>query len=186
MFCRKNKSLAPAGNRTAIPRSSSPKPSHYTSYTIQGPIGITWLITVTGGGESTVGIRNFNLRRSQVIKMGKIRLNQSLIYNDLRHRKFTAPLFLCKWVTQMSLFCLPHNADFIVFPSLDQPNKHLENISIFLFASLQPNTKTLFLGRKNIGGALAPLSYTYARPSRKYDCYEEFSTSITTETFCEM
>jgi len=30
--------------------------------------------------ESTMGVRNFNLLRSQVRKMGKICLNQSVIY----------------------------------------------------------------------------------------------------------
>jgi hypothetical protein len=33
-----------------------------------------------GGGESTMGIRNFNLRRSQVTRMGRNGLNQSFIY----------------------------------------------------------------------------------------------------------
>ena len=79
----------------------------------------TWLITLVrveggmgGGGKSTVGIRNFNLRTSRFRKMGKIPLNQFLIYSDLmalgkEHREFTVPLFLCRWVTHMSLFCVP-------------------------------------------------------------------------------
>jgi hypothetical protein len=33
-----------------------------------------------------MGIRNVNLRRIQMRKTGKIRLNQSLIYHDLRQR----------------------------------------------------------------------------------------------------
>jgi hypothetical protein len=58
-----------------------------------------------GGSKSTVGIRNFNLRRSQVRKMGKILWNPPLIYNDPRqqYKEFTVPLFLCKWMTYMSL-----------------------------------------------------------------------------------
>jgi hypothetical protein len=48
-------------------------------------IGVTWVITLGGGkgGISTMGITNFNLRRSQVRNNGKIGLNgsnQSLIY----------------------------------------------------------------------------------------------------------
>lgn len=39
-----------------------------------------------GGAKSTMGIRNVNLRRIQMRKTGKIRLNQSLIYHDLRQR----------------------------------------------------------------------------------------------------
>jgi hypothetical protein len=41
-------------------------------------IGITWLLT--GGGESTVSMKNFNLRSNQVRKGGNIGLNLSLIY----------------------------------------------------------------------------------------------------------
>lgn len=45
-------------------------------------IGVTWLGTLVGGGgsESTMGIRNFNLRGNQVRKRGKIGVNQSLIW----------------------------------------------------------------------------------------------------------
>ena len=57
-------------------------------------IGITWLIIGGGGGaESTMGVRNFNLLRSQVRKMGKICLNQSVIYLH------TSPPLLCKFHT---------------------------------------------------------------------------------------
>ena len=40
----------------------------------------TWLITGGGGvgAKLTMGIRNFNLRSSQVRKSGKVRLDQSL------------------------------------------------------------------------------------------------------------
>jgi hypothetical protein len=39
------------------------------------PTGITWLITLAGEwAKSTMGIRNFNLRKSSVRKRGKIGL----------------------------------------------------------------------------------------------------------------
>jgi len=67
-----------------------------------------------GGGACKVdlGIRNFNSRKNRFGKMGKIRLNLFLIHSDFmtlgkEHREFTVPLFLCKWVTQVSLFCVP-------------------------------------------------------------------------------
>ena len=42
----------------------------------------TWLITGGGGvgAKLTMGIRNFNLRSSQVRKSGKVRLDQSLTF----------------------------------------------------------------------------------------------------------
>ena len=43
-------------------------------------IGITCLITKGGRGESTMGIRNSNLERSQVSKKGKVGLNHFLSY----------------------------------------------------------------------------------------------------------
>jgi hypothetical protein len=47
-------------------------------------IGVTWVITFGGGeGKLTMGITNFNLWSTEVGKMEKIRLNHSLIYNDL-------------------------------------------------------------------------------------------------------
>jgi len=45
-------------------------------------IGVTWLIT-NGGGDSAMGIMNFNLRRTEVRKMEKNRLIHSVIYSDL-------------------------------------------------------------------------------------------------------
>jgi hypothetical protein len=39
-----------------------------------------------GYGKSTMGIGNVNVRRIQVRKIGKIRLNKSLIYSDLSQR----------------------------------------------------------------------------------------------------
>ena len=39
-------------------------------------IGLIWLVKMWGGGgraKSIMGIRNFNLRRSQLRKMGKVR-----------------------------------------------------------------------------------------------------------------
>ena len=57
--------------------------SHETRFNVEGTStrkGATWLITFGGWGtKSTKGIRNFNLQRSQVRKMGKIRWNQLLI-----------------------------------------------------------------------------------------------------------
>jgi cyanate permease len=43
---------------------------------------VTWVITlgVGGGAKLTMGIRNFNLRTSEVRKRGKFGLNQSLIH----------------------------------------------------------------------------------------------------------
>jgi len=57
----------------------------------------------------------------------------------------------------MRKICL--NADFLFSLSLCHPDNHLENMFIFLFALLQISSKKkiLFLGRKNIGGACAPL-----------------------------
>ena len=52
-----------------------------------------------GGANSTMGIRNFNLRRSEVMEEGKIGLNHPLIYINL----FSAPLtqfFICPSSTQ--------------------------------------------------------------------------------------
>jgi len=55
-----------------------------------------------GEAKTTVDIRNFSLRRSQVGKMGKICFNLSLMYNDLRQRtqRITVRLFIYKGVTQ--------------------------------------------------------------------------------------
>jgi len=39
-----------------------------------------------GGAKSTMEIRNFILRRSQVTKMEQNRLGQSFMYKDLRQR----------------------------------------------------------------------------------------------------
>jgi len=71
------------------------------------------------------------------------------------------------------------------------PPDHLENIYIFYLPLSKYAAKKLLLGRKKFGEILAPLpictpSYTYAEPSRKCDCYEEFSSSITMEKFHEM
>jgi hypothetical protein len=51
-------------------------------------IGVTLLKTLDRerGTKSTMGIRKFNLQRSQVRKMGKICLIQCLIYKDLGQR----------------------------------------------------------------------------------------------------
>jgi len=46
-----------------------------------------------GCAESTMGVRNFNLLRNQVRKMGKICLNQSVIYLH------PSPSLLCKFHT---------------------------------------------------------------------------------------
>jgi hypothetical protein len=43
-------------------------------------------ISGSGGAKSTMGIRIFDLRRSQFRKTGKIGLSQSSIYNNLRQR----------------------------------------------------------------------------------------------------
>ena len=49
-------------------------PYPYISVSIT--VGVTWLITLgEGGGNTAMGIRNFNLRSSQVAKVGKICLN---------------------------------------------------------------------------------------------------------------
>jgi hypothetical protein len=49
------------------------------------PVGVTWLRTLgVGRAESTIGIRNFNLLRIDITKMGKILLNQSWMYNVVR------------------------------------------------------------------------------------------------------
>ena len=55
-----------------------------------------------GATKTTMVIKNFSLRRSQVRKMGKICLNLPLIYNDLRQRtqRITMHLFLYNGVTQ--------------------------------------------------------------------------------------
>jgi len=63
--------------------------------------------------------------------------------------EFTVPIFLCKRVIEMPLFCVPYNAGFPYFLSLHHQNNRLENINIYLplFNSV---AKNLFLGRKNI------------------------------------
>jgi hypothetical protein len=45
-------------------------------------VGITWIITLGGGGgaKSRMDVRNFNLSRSQVKKWWKIGLNQPSVY----------------------------------------------------------------------------------------------------------
>lgn len=56
--------------------------------------GITWLITMgVGGPESPMGVRNFNLLRNEVRKMGKICLNQSAIHIH------SPPPVLCRFHT---------------------------------------------------------------------------------------
>jgi len=66
-----------------------------------------------------MGIRNFNLQRSQLRKRGTIR---SLVQMTLGkwHREFTVPVFLCQGVTQMPLLCPPSKTlvfySFSVFP----------------------------------------------------------------------
>jgi hypothetical protein len=85
--CELYRNISPS--RTTTTRSSTTHNGHYLfSYFYTGLcIGVTWLVTVGGGGsKSTMDIRNFNLRKSQVRKMGKIGFNQSLIYYDLRQR----------------------------------------------------------------------------------------------------
>ena len=43
--------------------------------------------------------------------------------------EFTVPVFLCKRVTEMPLFCVPYNAGFPFCLSLHHQNNRLENIS---------------------------------------------------------
>jgi len=67
-----------AGERFAAPIQTG-SGAHSLSCTID----VTWLVTIgvgEGGAKSAMGITKFNLRSSQVKKIGKIGLNQSLIY----------------------------------------------------------------------------------------------------------
>jgi hypothetical protein len=56
--------------------------------------GVNWLMTRKGGGASTMGIRNFDFRRSQVRKQGKVRCNHPLIYRHTLFPLFTPIYFL--------------------------------------------------------------------------------------------
>jgi len=48
-------------------------------------LGVTWLITLRGGeAKSTMSVRNYNLRKNQAQKMGKI----ELIRNTLKTGSF--------------------------------------------------------------------------------------------------
>jgi hypothetical protein len=101
-----------------------------------------------GGPKSTEGIRIFSLRRNRVIKMGKIRFNHSLAYNDLRQitQRITKFLFCfvngwlrCLYSTfrkmQVFSFCL----------SVHHQKKSFRKYFCFLFVPLQlSNQKSNF------------------------------------------
>ena len=66
------------------------------------------------GANSTVGIRDFDVQRSQVRKTGKFRLNYSLMCNVLRQKlgETTSALLLCKRMPKMLPSWVPQNAGF--------------------------------------------------------------------------
>jgi hypothetical protein len=77
---------------------------------------------------------------------------------DTEHREFTVPLFPHKQVTEVPLLCVPHNVGFIFF-CLYTTQISVQKIFIFFYLYIfELNTKTLLLGRKNNGGALATLA----------------------------
>jgi hypothetical protein len=60
------------------------------------------------------------------------------------------------WIlsTQMPLLCFPWKCRFFISFYVHHPNNYFENISVFLFASLQLISHSLH--RKNIGEAFQP------------------------------
>jgi hypothetical protein len=91
-------------------------------------IDVTWLTTMEGevvGAKSATGIRNINLRSSQLAKMKKIRLNQSLMYKDLRQTVQRVPLILCKRLT--GLDSAPRKTRVFHFSALAQPKQPFRN-----------------------------------------------------------
>ena len=80
--------------------------------------GITWRITSGGGGEakSTMGIKNINLRKSEVRKIDNVRLAE---------RFFT---FFCPYTTQIVVYKIFLFYDFVSLQISNPPKKQFLDI----------------------------------------------------------
>jgi hypothetical protein len=122
------------------PQSPSVTPLHFNLWgSLKNPAGPetkNWNFlchhstpTVQEVCHSTMGITNFNLRSSHVRKMGKIRLNQSLIYiHPFPHSPyfFYLPLFNC--VTKKTIFLGGHSY-FLIHVMENNQRKYFCNCS---------------------------------------------------------